>query len=809
MLEELLIIFIVLLMLYYCILEFKKAKSLPPGPFAWPIIGNIGMFKKDPHGYLKFTQLAEKYGNVYRLNGNSGIFDRLNGYDAIFNRLNGYDVIFNRLNGYDAIFNRLNGYDAIFNRLNGYDAIFNRLNGYDAIFNRLNGYDAIFNRLNGYDAISNRLNGYDAISNRLNGYDAISNRLNGYDAISNRLNGYDAISNRLNGYDAISNRLNGYDVISNRLNVYDVISNRLNVYDAILDMLNGYQGGSRLNGYDVIFNRLNCYDAVFNRLNGYTFTFNRLNGYDAIFNRLNGNTVIFDRSNGCDAIFNRLNGYDAIFNRLNGYDAIFNRLNVYDAIFNRLSSYDAIFNELSSYDAIFNELSSYDAIFNRLSSYDAIFNELSSYDAIFNRLYCGSTMIVMLNGYDAIHEAFTKQSEIFTDRPQLFAPLIGVSKGTGLTYNSGRPWKSLRRFTLQALRDFGVGKLTLEERIREEIIVLTNIIKESKCSPIRVKPFLLSAATNIICSVMFGARFDYDDTKFVELVEVLEGIFKLNAPFAKENFFPITRTWPSGRELIRKRTAAIERVKRYLSETIEEHQASFDSENIRDFIDLYIKASKDDSEPELFTESNVYKIIVDLFLAGGETTGTSLDWSLLYMMMYPDIQERCYNEIIQVTGSGRPVSLGDRPELHYVQAVLLELQRISNTLTFSLPHVASKDAMLLGYKIPKDSIVIANLYSAHIDEKYWTEPEKFQPQRFLDDNGKLVRKDGLVPFGDGPRLCIGEPLARMELFLIFTNLIKTFKFTKHDQEQYSMEGIQALTLTARPYELIAKLRNDY
>ncbi|XP_053376355.1 cytochrome P450 2J4-like [Mercenaria mercenaria] len=422
------------------------------------------------------------------------------------------------------------------------------------------------------------------------------------------------------------------------------------------------------------------------------------------------------------------------------------------------------------------------------------------------RLYCGSTLIVMLNGFDAIHEAFTKHAEIFTDRPQLFAPLIGVSKGTGLTYNSGHPWKTLRRFTLQALRDFGVGKLTLEERIREEILVLASILKDARNSPIRMKPYFLSAATNIICSVMFGARFDYSDTKFSELTEVLDGIFKLNAPFAKENFFPITRTWPSGKELIRKRTAAIERVKRYLSETIEDHQVTFDPENIRDFIDLYIKASKDESDPELFTEANVYKIIVDLFLAGGETTGTSLDWALLYMIVYPEIQNKCFNEIQQVVGSGRPVSLSDRNNMPYTQATLLELQRISNTLTFSLPHVAKQDATLLGYQIPKDSVVIANLYSAHIDTKYWPEPEKFRPERFLDSNGKVLRKDGLVPFGDGPRLCIGEPLARMELFLIFTNLLQKFRFIQVDGEQYSMEGIQALTLTALPYNLVAVAR---
>ncbi|KAH3894234.1 cytochrome P450 2U1-like [Dreissena polymorpha] len=422
------------------------------------------------------------------------------------------------------------------------------------------------------------------------------------------------------------------------------------------------------------------------------------------------------------------------------------------------------------------------------------------------RLYCGSQLIVMLNGYDAIHEAFTRQAEVFTDRPQLFAPLIGVTKGTGITYNSGDAWKALRRFTLQALRDFGVGKLTLEARIGEEITVLASILKDANGRPVRLKPVFLSAAANIICSIMFGARFEYCDTRFIELTEVLDGIFKLNAPFAKENFFPFTRTWKSGRELIRKRTAAIERVKSYLSETIEDHKATFDSTNIRDFIDLYLKAAQEDTDSALFTEANVYKIIVDLFLAGGETTGTSLDWAILYMVTHPDVQKKCFQEITEVVGSHRPVVISDRPQLTYIQATLLEVLRISNTLAFSLPHMARRGTILNGYSIPEGTIVIANLFTAHMDPKYWAEPSNFDPSRFISANGEVIRKELTVPFGVGPRLCIGEPLARMELFLIFANLIQKFRFEPVEGGRYCLDGVQALTLTAQPYDVIATSR---
>ncbi|KAK3083809.1 hypothetical protein FSP39_003541 [Pinctada imbricata] len=430
------------------------------------------------------------------------------------------------------------------------------------------------------------------------------------------------------------------------------------------------------------------------------------------------------------------------------------------------------------------------------------FTELSEKYGSVYRLYCGSTMIVFLNGFEAIHEAFVKQSSIFTDRPQLFVPLIGVSKGTG---NNG-PWKTLKRFTLQALRDFGVGKKSLEERVLDEVRVVTDILEKSGQQPTRVKPYLLSAATNIICSVMFGARFHYNDGRFQELTDVLESIFKLNAPFAKENFFPITRYLESGKELIKKRGAAIEKVKRYLAETIAEHENSFDENNIRDFIDLYLKAAKDKTDPEIFNDANIYKVIVDLFLAGGETTGTSLDWCLLYMTLYPNVQRKCQEELDSVVGRDRPVGLADKGKMPYLESTLLEIQRIANTLTFSLPHVTNQETQLLGFDIPKDAIVIANLYSAHIDKKYWDDPHEFRPERFLGENGKIRRREAFVPFSTGPRLCIGEPLARMELFLFFTNLLQTFTFKHEEGKIPSRDGIQALTLTPEHYDLIAVKR---
>lgn len=155
----------------------------------------------------------------------------------------------------------------------------------------------------------------------------------------------------------------------------------------------------------------------------------------------------------------------------------------------------------------------------------------------------------------------------------------------------------------------------------------------------------------------------------------------------------------------------------------------------------------------------------------------------------------------------------------YLEATLLEIQRMANTckkcfeysfvaisstsiglyvlfpvsciilfsVTFSLPHVAKRDTKLQGFDIPKDAIIIANLYSAHIDEKYWKDPEKFKPERFLNEDGSLRRRDAFIPFSAGIFSLPTEDL-RIQSFLlkhhtfilvIFLHKITVYSYTNH------------------------------
>ena len=128
----------------------------------------------------------------------------------------------------------------------------------------------------------------------------------------------------------------------------------------------------------------------------------------------------------------------------------------------------------------------------------------------------------------------------------------------------------------------------------------------------------------------------------------------------------------------------------------------------------------------------------------------------------------------------------------YVEATIHESQRLAN-ISSGLQHSTSEDTTLLGYHIPKGTIVLPNL----MDSKYWYQPNKFDPARFIDATGKVFKPDALVPFGTGLRICLGEPLARMELFLMFASLLQEFKFGKENPGfKHSLERIPNRTISS-------------
>ena len=414
----------------------------------------------------------------------------------------------------------------------------------------------------------------------------------------------------------------------------------------------------------------------------------------------------------------------------------------------------------------------------------------------------GSYPIMVLQGYEAIHQALVKQGDVFSDRASFlpgFRVLPKNGKGIGF-HDYNHHCKELRKFTLKGFGNISV----IQDAIMTEIDAVSGVLAATEGNPLNISPMLQKMIANVHCKIMFGKRFDFNDSEFVRIIDMLNVTKKVRVGLTSAAlYFPpwVTRLF-SGKDekKNRLRLQCSDTISDFISNQLQQHEDTFDKNNIRDMADLCIQASGNDKQEirDTFTKGTIRQLIREL-ISGSENTFGALDWAILLMSENPEIQKRCQEEMDTVVGDKR-VQYSERVSLKYVNATLFEVQRYANVTPMGVPHCTSKDTRLMGYHIPKKTIVIPNLYSSNMDPELWTEPHIFKPSRFLDEAGNLFKNNGLMPFSVGPRKCPGEPLSRMSMFLAFANLLQRYSFAReHKEIKHSMAMDPSNQVTSYPY----------
>ncbi|KAK8767920.1 hypothetical protein V5799_005297 [Amblyomma americanum] len=260
----------------------------------------------------------------------------------------------------------------------------------------------------------------------------------------------------------------------------------------------------------------------------------------------------------------------------------------------------------------------------------------------------------------------------------------------------------------------------------------------------------------------------------------------------------------------------LQRIKRELDDFLErqiaEHEPSLDESRLRDYMDVYLDERRRAMEEgtlhkSTFTIHRLKTICVDLLVSGTASSVAQLCWALKLLARHPHCQRRCQEEMDAVLGCADQLgSVFSKDNLPFTEACLLECARFASVHTVAAPRTNLEEATVCGFRMPPGCRVLANLWLAHRDTGFWKEPHRFDPARFLAEDGRPEKKDAFLPFGLGKRVCIGESLAKTEMFVFVTELLKRFTLTVPEEfatQDLNFRPAQGTLRLAEPFRLVA------
>ncbi|VEN49099.1 unnamed protein product [Callosobruchus maculatus] len=389
-------------------------------------------------------------------------------------------------------------------------------------------------------------------------------------------------------------------------------------------------------------------------------------------------------------------------------------------------------------------------------------------------LKLGGDYVITVFSYEVVKQVLL--GEEFDGRPNnFFIKLRCMGSRRGVTCTDGPIWKAQRNFVTTHLKDLGFGKNRMELMMKEEVVEILEVIRENSKN-VQIGKLLAPSIINILWAFTSGTRIRRDDPQLNKLLDLLEKRTKAfdmsGGTLSQHPWLRYIAPEKTGYNLIQRINADF---KNLLMGTIKEHYKNWVNGKDEDLIYAYINEIKaTNGNKGIFTDEQLLLVCLDIFLAGAQTTGSTLDFMFLVMILYPDIQKKVHSCIDAAFRKDESITYQDRHRVPFIEAFILEIERYYAVVPINGPRRVLKDTILEGYHIPKETTVLISLHSVHFDKEYWKDPEVFRPERFLNDDGKIFNHERVINFGLGRRRCLGEILAKYSIFLIFVEVMRKY-----------------------------------
>ncbi len=360
----------------------------------------------------------------------------------------------------------------------------------------------------------------------------------------------------------------------------------------------------------------------------------------------------------------------------------------------------------------------------------------------------------------------------------------------------------------------------LEDIVDEEVDDLIEDISVNHANkPFDIREFFNLYVVAGLWRITSGDRLKKDDPRLKNLITMVRLLTtEQNNPLVNLTMnYPNMFTFVNRLGLV-KLLPAFEELRAYAKKIILDHADKGVDSNALDFTEAYLKKISDTSDPQSpfngeIGYRNLENVMADFFIAGSDTTANALNWAMLFMALHPDIQAKVQQELERVYGRSGKVSNKDRHLTPYTEAVLHEITRRGNILPMSVWHATPYDEIVeyKGYKFPPHTILICMIGEVMLDPKHFPDPLAFNPERFLseekDGSLKFTPHPQVVPFGVGKRRCLGEALARVQLYKFFAGIMQNFTVISGQAQPLTDEAESGFVQAPKRYKIMFQPRS--
>lgn len=375
----------------------------------------------------------------------------------------------------------------------------------------------------------------------------------------------------------------------------------------------------------------------------------------------------------------------------------------------------------------------------------------------------GSTRGILTTDHEVNQYVLQKNNRNYT-KSKVQLDLLAKFLGKGLLTIDGGYWLRQRRLIQPGFHRkklIGLSHI-IQDMIDERIEDFTKLATKDK--PIEINKAMMEMAFKGVAKSLFS-----NDVTEELIDDLTHKIVTLQKFVVRKVRQPYLQWWFKLSGLEKKHIELREGAYQAVLDIINDRRNSGQRKD--DLLDMLLESRYEDTNECMTDQQLLYECLI-LFVAGYETTANALTWTMYLLTQNPEAIQKIRTEIDTVLGERNP-EFSDIPQLVYTQQVIKESMRMYPPAWIT-DRVALEDDEINGIKIPKGTFVNCYIYGAHYSEKYWEQPQKFMPERFTKEKNKARPNFAYFPFGGGPRLCIGNNFAMMEMQMIVIAMIRHF-----------------------------------